>query len=260
MKLVNWDLYLVPWEQHVFSKILNLGLHGMKLTMLAVWKHSLPPHYQVQPLQMWLLVMQKRKLLLFQHQVRSMSSMIFRIVFFKASLCKVCTCYDMRFSWHWLCGDVVFRDVTPRLHSVTFHKTVTFLLYSGVKVSHTQLQVTWWAYCDSWGSHSSVDEHSALLGHYAVFSGSYQLLVTVYQSRFCNTPKDLNLHDVHSLIIFGHWTQFIQQALNCLWYVPVNCLWYVPVICPGGSMWNSPVYYSCKCSKISFFLAWWIVS
>jgi len=129
VKLVNWDLYLVPWEQHVFSKILNLVPHGMKHTMLAVWQHSLPPHYQVQSLQMWPFLIRKRELLSFQHQVRIMSFMIFRIMIFKASLYKFYSWYDMWFSWHWLCEDTIFRDVMPRLHSVTFHKTVTFLLY-----------------------------------------------------------------------------------------------------------------------------------
>ena len=93
VKHVNWDLYLVPWEQHVFSKILNLDLHGMKHTMLAVWKHNLPLHYQIQSLQMWPFLIQKRELLSFQHQVRIMSFMIFRIILFKASLCKFCTLF-----------------------------------------------------------------------------------------------------------------------------------------------------------------------
>jgi len=61
VKHVNWDLYLVPWEWNVFFKTLNLDFHGIKHTMLAVWKHNLPPLYQLLSLPLQLQLVRKRK-------------------------------------------------------------------------------------------------------------------------------------------------------------------------------------------------------
>ena len=178
----------------------------MKHTMLAVWKHNLPPHCQVQSLQMGPFLIQKRELLSFQHQVRIMSFMIFRIMLFKASLCKFCTWYDMWLTWHsvkmsysgiW-CPDYTVSHFTRQLCSFcTLSHTHSFKYHDGHTVIAevlTAVLMKIWLFWDVMAC-SLID--------------CFQRPVTVYQSRLCNKPEDLNLRHVHSLIIFVHCAHFI---------------------------------------------------